>query len=84
MSVIVKSRVDLIKKTGIDFWETFVPVSWMESLRFIASFLAKLKIKICQYDVTTAYLNEKLDEEIFMKCLYYFDKILELITNENF
>ena len=50
----------------------------------MASFSAKLGIKMHQFDVTSAYLNGKLDEEIFMECPEYFDKILELIINENF
>ena len=50
----------------------------------MAIFLAKLGIKIHQLDVTSAYLNGKFDEKIFLECPDYFDKILELIINEIF
>ena len=39
-------------------------------------------MKIHQFYVTSAYLNGKLDEKIFMEC-QDFDKIFELIINEN-
>ena len=71
------------QKTGTDFWETFTPVTRMGLIRLIASISAKLGIKIHQFDATSAYLNGKLYEEISMECPEYFDKILELIINEN-
>ena len=63
------------QKPGIDFGETFAPVARMESIRLMTSFTAKLH--------TSAYLNGKLDEEIFMECPDYFDKIFDFIINEN-
>lgn len=71
------------QKPGIDFRETFAPVARIGSIRVMSSLAAKLGVKIHQLDVTSAYLNGQLNEEIFMECPDYFDKILELITNEN-
>jgi hypothetical protein len=85
---ILKNKARLVargfsQKPGIDFRETFAPVARMGSIRVMAGLAAKLGINIHQFDITSAYLNGKLDEEIFMECPDYFKQILELITKEN-
>ncbi|GBM64627.1 Retrovirus-related Pol polyprotein from transposon TNT 1-94 [Araneus ventricosus] len=71
------------QKPGIDFGETFAPVARQGSIRIMAALSAKLGTEIHQFDVTTAYLNGTLDEEIFMECPAYFKEILEqIIVNE--
>lgn len=72
------------QKPGIDFGETFAPVARQGSIRIMAALAAKLNTEIHQFDITTAYLNGKLDEQIFMECPAYFKEILEQMkTNKS-
>ena len=52
---------------GIDYQDTFSPVARFESIRLIISLAAINKLKLHQMDVTTAFLNGALKEDIFMK-----------------
>ena len=51
---------------GIDYGETFSPVVRYESIRVLFALAAQFKLKIHQMDVTTAFLNGDLEEEIYM------------------
>ena len=51
---------------GIDYHETFAPVARFGSIRTLLAIAAKQKMFVHQMDVHTAFLNEKLDEDIFM------------------
>ena len=55
------------QKYGIDYEETFSPVVRPESIRLLVAIAAQLGGSIHQMDVTTAFLNGKLDEEIYVK-----------------
>ena len=52
---------------GIDYDETFSPVVKFETLRYLLCFASANNYEIHQMDVTTAFLNGNLSEEIFMK-----------------
>ena len=52
---------------AMDYDETFCPVVRMESLRTIVGLAARNGLKLHQLDVITAFLNGKLDEEVYMK-----------------
>ena len=52
---------------GADYDETFSPVVRMESLRMIVGLAAKHTLKLHQLDVTTAFLNGQLQEEVYME-----------------
>ncbi len=52
---------------GADYDETFSPVVRMESLRTVVSLAVRNGLKLHQLDVTTAFLNGKLQEEIYMR-----------------
>ncbi|KAA0061857.1 copia-like pol polyprotein [Cucumis melo var. makuwa] len=54
------------QKDGIDYKETFSPVSKKDSLRIIMALIAHYDLKIHQMDVKIAFLNGNLDEEVFM------------------
>ena len=56
-----------LQKEGIDFSETFSPVSRLATIRSMLSVAAKEKLHLSQFDVATAFLYGDLDEEIFMK-----------------
>jgi hypothetical protein len=51
---------------GIDFQETFAPVSRLCSARLIMAIAAQYNLIVHQLDFVTAYLNGDIDEEIYM------------------
>ena len=55
------------QKYGIDYDETFSPVVRFSSIRFLLAFAVQNDLLIHQMDVETAFLNGKLDEEIYMQ-----------------
>ena len=50
---------------GIDYHETFAPVARFGSIRTLLAIAAKQKMYVHQMDVHTAFLNGKLEEDIF-------------------
>ncbi len=50
------------QQRGSDYDETFSPVARMESVRMIISLAVRCGLKLHQFDVTTAFLNGKLEE----------------------
>ena len=54
------------QKHGIDYDETYAPVVKYPSLRALLSYAVSENMLIHQMDVVTAFLNGKLDEEIYM------------------
>ena len=55
------------QKYGTDYDETFCPVVRLESLRTMIALAVQHGLKLHQIDVTTAFLNGKLDEEVYMR-----------------
>ena len=51
---------------GIDYHETFAPVARFGSIRTLLAIAAKRKMYVHQMDVHTAFLNGKLEEDIYM------------------
>ena len=54
------------QKDGIDYKETFSPVSRKDSLRIIMALVAHFDLELHQMDVKTAFLNGDLEEEVYM------------------
>ena len=54
------------QKEGIDFTETFSPVSMKDSFRIIMALVAHFDLELHQMDVKTAFLNDDIDESIYM------------------
>lgn len=54
------------QKEGIDYKETFSPVSSKDSLRIIMALVAHFNLELHQMDVKTAFLNGDIDETIYM------------------
>ena len=52
---------------GIDYDETFSPVVRFSSIRALLTYAVQNDMLIHQMDVVTAFLNGKLDEEIYMQ-----------------
>ncbi|WKA03455.1 hypothetical protein VitviT2T_021562 [Vitis vinifera] len=57
------------QKEGIDYTETFSPVSKKDSLHIIMALVAHFDLELQQMDVKTAFLNGELEEEVYMKQL---------------
>ena len=55
------------QKFGCDYDETFSPVIRFETVRMMIALAVQNGLKLHQMDVTTAFLNGKLEEEVYMK-----------------
>jgi hypothetical protein len=55
------------QKEGVDYNETFSPVSTKDSFMVVMALVAHYDLELHQMDVKTAFLNGDLDEVVFMK-----------------
>lgn len=55
------------QKYGLDYQETYAPVARMESVRVLLVLAAVRKWTVKQFDVTTAFLNGVLEEDVFIE-----------------
>jgi len=51
---------------GVNFDETYAPVTTMDTLYFVVALSAQLELTLHQMDVETAFLNAKLNEEMYV------------------
>ena len=56
-----------MQREGVDFNDTYAPVSKHTTLRTLLSLVAALDLELRQLDVKTAFLNGELEEDIYMK-----------------
>jgi len=68
---------------GIDFFEIFASVARIGSFQLLMALSAKYDLKVSQLDVKTAYLNEKIDIEVYMEKPELLHETLERIIQEN-
>ncbi|RVX20813.1 Retrovirus-related Pol polyprotein from transposon TNT 1-94 [Vitis vinifera] len=52
---------------GLDYFDTYSPVTRINSIRMVLAITALRNLEIYQMDVKTAFLNGDLDEEIYME-----------------
>nr|GEW11082.1 zinc finger, CCHC-type [Tanacetum cinerariifolium] len=55
------------QKEGIDYFDTYAPVSRITTIRLLLSLVAIHNLVIHQMDVKKSFLNGDLDEEVYMK-----------------
>lgn len=55
------------QKQGIDYQDTFAPVVRYDSIRVLLALAVENDFEIAQFDVKTAFLHGKLEEEIYIK-----------------
>ncbi|GJQ87279.1 hypothetical protein Trydic_g8741 [Trypoxylus dichotomus] len=55
------------QRPNVDFVKTFAPVAKLKSIRLLLGLAAKENLKVSQLDVTTAYLNGDIEEQICME-----------------
>jgi hypothetical protein len=55
------------QKEGIDYDETFAPVTRYTSIRVIIALASVLGWKLHQMEVKTTFLNEKIEQEVFVE-----------------
>lgn len=51
---------------GLDYEETFAPVTRLESIRLLIAMACDLKFKLYQMDVESAFLNDNIKEEVYI------------------
>ena len=54
------------QREGIDYVNTFFPVSKKDSLRIVMALVAHYDLELHQMDVKTAFLNGDLHENVYM------------------
>lgn len=54
------------KKEGIEYKETFSPISKKDSFRIIMALVAYYDLELHLIDVKTVFLNENLEEEVYI------------------
>ncbi|GJV18927.1 retrovirus-related pol polyprotein from transposon TNT 1-94 [Tanacetum coccineum] len=68
---ILKNKARLVargyrQEEGIDFEESFAPVSRLEAIRIFLAFAAHMNMVVYQMDVKTVFLNGNLREEVYV------------------
>ena len=69
---IIKFKVRVVakgylQKFGISYFDVFAPVSTVDGLRIIISIATQRNWGLRQFDVSTAYLNAPIEEEIYVE-----------------
>lgn len=71
------------QKPGVHFNETFAPVARMGSIRLMISLAARFRMNIHQLDVTTAFLNGYLEEDILVNPPKELIELLQILANSD-
>ena len=55
------------QRQGVDYEETFLPVVMLKSIRILLAIAAHYDYEVWQMDVKTTFLNDYIEEDIFME-----------------
>ncbi|KAJ9561101.1 hypothetical protein OSB04_006261 [Centaurea solstitialis] len=71
IGTIIRNKARLVaqgyrKEEGIDYDETFAPVARLEAIRLFLAFATHMNFKVYQMDIKNAFLNGKLNEEVYV------------------
>ncbi|KAJ9539187.1 hypothetical protein OSB04_031920 [Centaurea solstitialis] len=71
IGTIIRNKARLVaqgyrQEKGIDYDETFAPVARLEAIRLFLAFAAHMNFKVYQMDIKNAFLNGKLNEEVYV------------------
>jgi hypothetical protein len=69
---VVRNKVCLVAQgfshvEGLDFGEIFSPIARLEAIRIFLAFAASKGFKLYQMDVKSAFLNDVILEEVFVR-----------------
>ena len=70
--IITRNKARLVAKgysqqEGIDYDKTYAPIARLEAIRIFLAYAAHMKFKVFQMDVKSAFLNEELEEEVYVE-----------------
>ncbi|GJS00076.1 retrovirus-related pol polyprotein from transposon TNT 1-94 [Tanacetum coccineum] len=70
-SVVSRNKARLVtqgynQQEGIDYDETYAPVTRLESIRILLAYVCALDFKLFQMDVKSAFLNGFINEEVYV------------------
>jgi hypothetical protein len=70
--IIVRNKARLVAQgysqiEGLDFDETFAPITRLEAIRILLAYATSHTIKLCQMDVKSAFFNGKINELIYVE-----------------
>ena len=68
-AIVIRNKARLVCKgysqeEGLDYEETFVPISWLEEVKIILAYVTYKRFKVYQMDVKFAFINGILEEEV--------------------
>ena len=71
-SIVIRNKARLVaqgynQEEGIDYDETYAPVARLEAIRMLLAFGCYKNIKLYQMDVTSAFLNGYINEEVYVE-----------------
>ncbi|GJV29361.1 retrovirus-related pol polyprotein from transposon TNT 1-94 [Tanacetum coccineum] len=71
-AIVTKNKARLTAKgyrqeEGIDYNETFAPVARLEAIRIFLAYASYIGSTLYQMDVKSAFLNEKISEEVYVE-----------------
>ena len=55
------------QREGIDFGETFAPIVSSSCVRLLSAIACELDLDVCHFDVEQAFVQSKLDEDVFLR-----------------
>lgn len=72
------------QRPGLDFVDTYSPVARLSSIRFLIGMAVEENLILNQMDVSTAFLNGEIEEEIYIEKPQNLEKfLLEIVLDES-